>query len=234
MFIANCISRTVTLRRTGDYGDATDPWVRVSYRALGTNTFEGSGQIVTDCTSTTSIRFAALVQIHTKSFRISSETWWTLTRITAGYILADRIITTLARRPMNLIAFVYVHTSCCDVTWIERPAFFAYAISLHTVRFAEGMWSAGDIFARRFALHTGRSAHVAGKAIALERTRGINALGIRSAKSSSRATLVNIYTDRTVRLKSILAEALTIDTFGVVRTIEIAATLNRHVTLHTS
>lgn len=193
VLVTNSISGALAVRGTTHHGNATDSRVWISDRSRRTSAFEGSRQIVANSAFTAGVWLTALVKVHTESLGVSGETRGTLARVSSGNVLANCIISTLSRRSMNWVALVNVNATSGDVARVEGPAFLADTIRLHTVRFTEGMWSAGDVLAGSFAFHTGRSANVSRKTVALEGSGRVDALRVRATDSSSCAALVDVH-----------------------------------------
>lgn len=138
--------------------------------------------------------FAALVQVDAQSLGVTGETRGTLARVPSGDIFANGIVATLSGRSVNSIALIDVNASCCNITGVEGPSFFADAIRLNAIWLAVGMWATGNILARCFAFHTWWSANIARETFALKRSRSVDTLSIGSADTSSCSALIDIYT----------------------------------------
>jgi len=111
------------------------------------------------------------------------------------------------------------NTSGSNITGVVSPALFTNAISLLSVRFAESVFAALDVVARRLALHPGRRSDVSGLALAVEAADGVLAAGVRSAGVGG--ALVDVHADGALGHEALATEALALDALGVVDAVEV-------------
>lgn len=231
VLIADGISGTVIIAGASHDGNTTDPWIGIRDRSRGTCAIERTGQIVAHGTLAARVWFGALIQIRAESLRISCESGRTLTRVSSRYVLANRIVSTLPRWTVDRVALVNVHAARCYISRVKCPALLAHAVSFHAVRFAVGVRATGDVFTGGFAFDTWRCSDISGEAVALERPRSVDALSVGSANTCSRPALVYVHADGTIRLESVLAEALSIHALCVICAVKVCGAMNGHIAL---
>jgi hypothetical protein len=112
---------------------------------------------------------------------------------------------------------------------VEGPPVLTDAVGFLPVRFAVSVVSAFDVFARGFAFDHRRSADETVFAIAVVTADRVCANGIWTARF--RLTFVDVDTDGTFGHESFLTEALTVQTLGVVGTVEVRFAQYVHVDL---
>lgn len=234
VLVTDGVSRTLIDRLAAHHSNTADPGVRISDCARGTSALKGSRKVVADGSLPARIWFAALVQVDAQSLGVSGESRGTLTGVTPGNVLTNRIVSALSRRSMDDVALIDIDATSGNIAGIEGPTLFADAIRLCAVRLAEGMRSAGNIFTGCFAFHTGWSSNVSGEAVALEGSRSVDALSIGSADPGSCSTLIDIHAHGAIRLESVLAEALAVHALGVVCAVKVGRTLDRNIPLDAS
>lgn len=131
------------------------------------------------------------------------------------------------------ITFIDIHTPGSNIARVKCPAIFTDAIGLIAIGLAIGMLAAMDIGTGFLAHNTWRSTHIASLTITSIRSGGIDTLGMLPTNTSMGAALINVHTTGAHGLKSIQAEALILNTLGIVGTIEIRRTLDIDINLFT-
>lgn len=132
---------------------------------------------------------------------------------------------------MDRVTLVDVDATRCNISWVKCPALFAHAVRFYAVRFAVGMWATGDVFTGGLALDAGRCSDISGEAIALERSRSVDALRVGSTNTCSSPALVDVHAYRAIGLESVLAEALSIHAFSVICAVKVCCTTNGYIAL---
>jgi hypothetical protein len=183
---------------------------------------------------TANVTIGTLVHIEALAIGVSLESFRTRALVAARAVTTNRIQTTFSGRTMHLIAFININTTGSNVAGIISPTFFADAVRFLSFRFAKSVLSTRDVLTWSFTLDLRRCANKTGLAFALKRTGSVDTRGIRATCVGNRSTLIDIDTRRALRFKSILAEALLVNTLGIVGTIEVALTQHANVTLNTS
>lgn len=89
-----------------------------------------------------------------------------------------------------------------------------------------------NIFTRGLTFCSGWCSNVAGITLTPKRSRRVYTIRKRSTQGFVHATFIDVHADGTLRFETVLAEALSLDTFGVVCAIEVILAQNVYVTLH--
>lgn len=160
---------------------------------------------------------------------ISREPWRAGTAEAARGVGARGILATTAKRSMQQIAFIDVHTTCGDIARIVGPSLLTDAVGFILIRFAVGMGTTAYILAGLLAGHSRRRSHVASLAVTAIGARCVQTLRMWSTGLCMRATLIDVHTARANGFESIQAETLILDTFRIVCAVEVGAAQDVHI-----
>lgn len=194
VLIANGVSRTFVIRFAADNSDASNSGIRIGDRARWTSTIKGSCQVIANGTFAARVRFSAFIQINAQPFGVSGKAWRTLARISTRDILADGVVSALARRSMHRVTLIDIDTTSSDVAGIEGPSLFTHTVRLCAIGLAVGVRSASYVFTWGLALNAGRCSNISRKAFTLERSWSVDALSVGSTDTGSCAALIDIQT----------------------------------------